>query len=83
VDLGWLATCDHDDDTGRSVVLDPFAGAGTVGVVCGWHARDFIGCELNPTYAEMARESGSRSRAVPVAVRRITSRVVAEQLGLL
>jgi DNA modification methylase len=38
------------------VVLDPFAGAGTVGVVCGWHARDFIGIELNPTYAQMARD---------------------------
>jgi DNA modification methylase len=38
------------------VVLDPFAGAGTVGVVCGWHGREFIGCELNPTYAQMARD---------------------------
>jgi len=36
-------------------VLDPFAGSGTVGVVALRHGRDFIGCELNPTYAEMAR----------------------------
>lgn len=36
-------------------VLDPFAGSGTAGVVCGWHGRDFIGIELNPEYAEMAR----------------------------
>ncbi len=36
-------------------VLDPFAGSGTVGVVALRHQRSFIGCELNPTYAEMAR----------------------------
>lgn len=38
-----------------STVLDPFAGAGTTGVVATRHNRDFIGIELNPTYAEMAR----------------------------
>ena len=36
-------------------VLDPFAGSGTVGVVALRHGRDFIGCELNPTYAEISR----------------------------
>ncbi len=36
-------------------VLDPFAGSGTVGVVALRHARNFIGIELNPVYAEMAR----------------------------
>jgi DNA modification methylase len=36
-------------------VLDPFTGSGTTGVVAVRNARSFIGCELNPTYAEMAR----------------------------
>jgi DNA modification methylase len=36
-------------------VLDPFAGSGTVGVVCRKHERDFIGIEINPEYARMAR----------------------------
>jgi len=36
-------------------VLDPFAGSGTVGVVAKRHARNFIGCELNPEYADIAR----------------------------
>jgi DNA modification methylase len=36
-------------------VLDPFAGSGTVGVVALRHGRRFIGCELNPEYARMAR----------------------------
>jgi len=37
-------------------VLDPFAGSGTVGVVALRHGRNFIGIELNPDYAKMARE---------------------------
>jgi len=36
------------------IVLDPFFGAGTVGVVCQKTARNYIGIELNPEYAEMA-----------------------------
>lgn len=36
------------------VVLDPFAGSGTVGVVAERFGRDFIGIELNPDYAKMA-----------------------------
>jgi len=36
------------------VVLDPFFGAGTVGVVAKQLGRDFIGIELNHQYCEMA-----------------------------
>jgi DNA modification methylase len=49
-----LVSC--SDGTGSSVVLDPFAGAGTTGLVATRHGRGFIGIELNPAYAEMARE---------------------------
>ena len=38
------------------MVLDPFAGSGTVGVVALRHQRDFVGIELNPEYAQMARD---------------------------
>jgi len=37
-------------------ILDPFAGSGTTGLVALRHNRTFIGCELNPEYAQMARE---------------------------
>ena len=37
------------------LVLDPFAGAGTVGAVAVWHGRSFVGVELNPAYVEIAR----------------------------
>jgi DNA modification methylase len=36
------------------LVLDPFAGSGTTGVVAREHGRAFVGCELNPAYVEMA-----------------------------
>ena len=35
-------------------VLDPFFGAGTVGVVAKKHGRNFIGIELNPEYVKIA-----------------------------
>jgi DNA modification methylase len=37
------------------LVLDPFAGSGTVGVVALRHGRSFLGLELNAEYAAMAR----------------------------
>jgi len=38
------------------VVFDPFTGSGTTGVVAVRLGRNFIGTELNPTYAEMAQK---------------------------
>ena len=37
------------------VVLDPFFGAGTTGLVAQRHNRKWIGCELNPEYAAIAQ----------------------------
>lgn len=37
------------------VVLDPFFGTGTVGLVCQQLGRRFLGIELNPEFAEIAR----------------------------
>ena len=36
------------------VILDPFTGSGTTGVVALLEGRNFIGCELNPKYHAMA-----------------------------
>lgn len=46
-----LAGCPKD-----GVVLDPFFGAGTVGLVAKKHGRKWIGIELNPEYAAMAEK---------------------------
>lgn len=37
-------------------VLDPFFGAGTTGLVAESLGRNWIGCELNPEYAQIARQ---------------------------
>lgn len=37
-------------------VLDPFFGAGTVGLVCNEEGRNYAGVELNPAYVELAVE---------------------------
>jgi DNA modification methylase len=37
-------------------VLDPFTGSGTVAVVANRLGRNFVGTELNPEYAEIAKE---------------------------
>lgn len=40
----------------HGIILDPFAGSGTVGVVAKKHGRDFTGIELNPAYVEIAKK---------------------------
>ena len=52
---GWRAGCGCAAGTSAAVVLDPFAVAGTVGLVAERLGRDFIGIELNPDYVAMAR----------------------------
>lgn len=37
------------------LVMDPFMGSGTTGVVAQRHDRDFLGIELNPTYYDIAK----------------------------
>ena len=44
----------------RGLVLDPFAGAGTTGVVAVSQGKRFVGIELNPEYARMARKRLAR-----------------------
>ena len=52
---GFAPTCACSAATRPGTVLDPFTGSGTTGLVAMREGRNFIGCELNPEYAEMAR----------------------------
>lgn len=67
-ELGQLrpaCTCRAPSQPG--VVLDPFFGAGTVGLVAEQHSRDWLGIELNPAYARLALtriEDARNERAV-------------------
>jgi DNA modification methylase len=57
--IGWQPTCDHDQDDTKlkpCTVLDPFGGSGTTGLVARKLGRDYILCELNPKYADLARK---------------------------
>lgn len=38
------------------IVLDPFFGIGTTGVVCKLLKRNFIGIEIDPVYFEIAKK---------------------------
>lgn len=53
--LGALEGCGCNAVTVPGVVLDPFFGSGTVGVVAERLGRDWIGIELNADYADLAR----------------------------
>lgn len=53
--VGWRSGCDCKAPTTSCLVLDPFCGSGTVGVVALRHGRRFLGLELNGAYCEMAR----------------------------
>jgi len=57
LERGWLVEpppCSCPVMPGDTV-LDPFAGAGTTGLVADRLGRSFIGCELNPAYVTLAR----------------------------
>jgi site-specific DNA-methyltransferase (adenine-specific) len=52
----YRPACDCHSRFTRGVVLDPFFGAGTVGVVAERLRRDWLGIELNPGFAHLAQE---------------------------
>lgn len=54
--VGWRAGCECGAEVVPCVVLDPFGGSGTTGLVALELGRSAILIELNPEYAEMARE---------------------------
>ena len=53
--LGSLMACGCGAPTRPGLVLDPFFGTGTVGVVARKLGRDWVGVEISPTFAAIAR----------------------------
>lgn len=65
---GPLVPCRCNAPTMPGVVLDPFFGSGTVGVVAQRHGRDWVGIELNPAYVRLAENRlglASPERTIP------------------
>ena len=47
---GRHSTCEHDDDSGSCLVLDPFNGSGTTGRVALQHGRRYVGVDVSREY---------------------------------
>jgi DNA modification methylase len=62
---GWRPTCGHDGDPVPAVVLDPFAGTGTVGMVAQSLSRRAVLIDLNPDYLVQCL---GRNRQVPLGL---------------
>ncbi len=61
--LGPSCGCDATSEPG--LVLDPFFGAGTTAVAAEQVHRDWLGIELNPGFADLARRRIQDARAGP------------------
>lgn len=46
-------------------VLDPFMGSGTTGAACMMTGRNFVGCEIDPTYYAIAEKRIKEATAQP------------------
>jgi len=62
ITLGWEPTCQCGSNANEplegpvsSVVLDPFAGAGTTGIVAMNLGRQFVGIDINEEYVALAK----------------------------
>jgi DNA modification methylase len=53
--IGWVPSCNCiENSPSPAIVIDPFFGAGTTGIVAGITNRDYIGIELNQEFIKLA-----------------------------
>lgn len=62
--IRWEATCQHDAEPVPAVVLDPFGGSGTVGMVAQALGRRAVLVDLNPDYLRQQLTRASREWGV-------------------
>lgn len=64
--VGWERQCDCDTtETEPQIVLDPFQGSGTTGIVALKHGRRFVGVDLNEEFIEIAKDRIRNDEDVP------------------
>lgn len=56
ITTGWIPSCSCNAEIVPCLVLDPFCGSGTTGVVCMKHNRNFFGIDLKSEYCRMSEE---------------------------
>jgi len=61
---GWDATCECEADVVPCTVLDPFSGSATTGAVALRLGRNYIGCDLQGDYLDLA-EARLQGRKAP------------------
>jgi len=55
--LKWDFNCNCKDNLkGKQIILDPFSGSGTTGIVAMSLSHNYIGIELNPEYADYSKK---------------------------
>lgn len=64
-EVGDLIPCGCQAPTVPGVVLDPFMGAGTVGMVAEHLGRDWLGIEISPEYRDLAIQRIEKDRTRP------------------
>lgn len=65
------------------IVLDPFMGSGSTGVACVKNGFDFIGCEMNQEYFEIAERRIQFEQVWPESKPESVDEIVEHQLDLL
>lgn len=64
---GWERQCDCDtDETEPQIVLDPFMGSGTTGIMALKYGRRFVGVDLNQEFIDIAKERIRNDEDVPM-----------------
>ena len=63
--IGDLVPCGCSADTLPGIVLDPFIGSGTVGMVAEQLGRDWLGIELSAEYRKLAIDRIAKARTAP------------------
>jgi DNA modification methylase len=65
---GYRQTCDHPPDYEPGLVLDPFMGSGTTGMVAREFGAHFVGCDISFKYldeqAKLRTKTGQPSKAL-------------------
>jgi DNA modification methylase len=64
-DLGMVRWLVETATVKGATVFDPFMGSGTTGVACVRTGRNFIGCEIDPTYYAIAQRRIAEAQLQP------------------